>query len=328
MADRYEEVIRLIKENNRFLVLSHVNPEGDAVGSLLGLALALRDMGKDVTAYLEDPVPEIFRFLPGADTVVHDLGDQEPFQVTFAVDCGQKERLGAGFSGFKEPGLIVNIDHHATNDRFGDVNVIEPGASATGEMIFDLLKAMGAHITPEVATNLYVAIHTDTGSFRYSSSTADAFIKTGELVRLGADPWEVTTRVYESYPVEKLRLLGLSLSTLEVMNLNGAGVALMRVTLDMFRKTGGAKEHTDGFVNFARSIKGVEVAVLFREDGPDRYKVSLRSKGNVDVSLIASAFGGGGHHNAAGFNMEGGFEEIKKRVLDVISEKLLSVGRV
>lgn len=320
--NRFDAAVAELKAGKKFLVVSHVSPEGDAVGSLLGMALALRSLGKNATAYLEDPVPDLFRFLPGADTVVHSLDGAGPFDATFAVDCGQKERLGKGFMALKEPGRIVNIDHHATNDAFGDVNVIVPGASAAGELVYDFCKAAGIHITKDIAVNLYVAIHTDTGSFRYSSSTAESFEKAGDLVRLGADPWEVSRRVYENHPAKKFKLLGLVLNTLDVVNVGAEGskaaVAFVNVTREMFRKADAEKDLADGFVNYARGIEGVEVGVLLREAGDFQYKVSLRAKGEVDVAEVAQNFGGGGHRNAAGFMMKGSLEEVKARVIEAL----------
>ncbi|MCL4872897.1 bifunctional oligoribonuclease/PAP phosphatase NrnA [bacterium] len=321
MDRRFDDIKPEIEKGKKFLVVSHVSPEGDAIGSLLGLALALRAGGKDAVAYLEDPVPDLFKFLPGAGTIVHSLEGSGPFDATFAVDCGQKERLGKGFMGLREPGKVINIDHHATNDSFGDYNVIEPGASAAGEMVYDLCKAASLPITKEVAVNLYVAIHTDTGSFHYSSSTPESFIKAGELVRLGAEPWEVSKRVYENHPARKYKLLGMVLSTLDVVGLNGGGnakAATLVVTQEMFRKAGAEKDLADGFVNYARGIEGVEAGVLFREAGELEYKVSLRSKGGLDVSAVAMRFGGGGHRNAAGFMLKGSLEAVKAKVIEAL----------
>lgn len=320
----FDKAVEAIKKGRRFLTVSHVSPEGDAVGSMLGMAMALRAAGKDVTAYLEDPVPDLFRFLPGADTVVHSLEGAGSFDVTIAVDCGQKERLGDGFVNLKEPGVVVNLDHHATNDSFGDINIIVPDASAAGELVYDLCKAANLPVTKDVAINLYVAIHTDTGSFRYSSSTPESFVKAGELVRLGADPWEVARKVYENHPARKFRLLAMVLATLDVLE-SGEGypkIATLVVTKEMFRQAGAEKDLADGFVNYARGIEGVEVGALFRETGIDEYKVSLRSKGRVDVAEIASSFGGGGHRNAAGFSVKGSIEEVKARIVSVLREKL------
>lgn len=320
----FDAAVAELKKGRKYLVVSHVSPEGDAVGSLLGMTLALRSLGFDATAYLEDPVPDLFKFLPGAGTVVHSLDGAGPFDATFAVDCGQKERLGKGFMALKDPGRIINIDHHATNDAFGDVNVIVPDASAAGELVYDFCVAAGVNIDRDIAVNLYVAIHTDTGSFKYSSSTPEAFEKAGALVRLGADPWEISRRVYENNPAKKYKLLGMVLSTLEVVTVGGenASVAIVHVTREMFRKAGAEKDLADGFVNYARAIEGVAVGVLLREAGDLEYKVSLRAKGEVDVAEVAQRFGGGGHRNAAGFMTQGSLESVKAKVIEALKGSL------
>ncbi len=321
MNTTFSKAIEEIKRGRRFLVISHVNPEGDAVGSLLGLSLALKEAGKDVVAYLEDPVPALFRFLPGSNEVVHSLEGMEPFDATFAVDCGQFGRLGKGFATFKGRGTLINIDHHKTNDHFGDINIIVPEASAAGEIVFDLLKEAGLRITEDVAVNLYVAIHTDTGSFRYSSSTPEAFRKAGELVRLGADPWKIASRVYENHPLKRFRLLQEALSTLEVKD--EGRIAVLTITQDMLKRVNGTKDLVDGFVNYARAVEGVEVGVLLRECGRDEYKISLRAKGDVDVSKVAEKFGGGGHPHAAGCNIKGSLEEVKEKIVNELKEAIM-----
>lgn len=332
MDRRFDEIIEKIKACNRFMVVSHVNPEGDAIGSLLGLSIALKGLGKDVTPYLEDPVPDVFKFLPGADTVVHTLEGAAPFDVVFAVDCGKIDRLGRRFNDFKGHDFIVNIDHHTTNDRFGDLNVIAPEESATGEVIYDFCKAASIDITRDIAINLYVAIHTDTGSFRYSSSSADSFIKAGDLVRRGADPWDISRRVYENNPVSKYKLLGMVLSTLDVMSVEGSGsnssIAMLFVTIDMFKETAAGKDLADGFVNYARGIEGVEVGVLFRQCPADEYKISLRSKGYADVARVAEVFGGGGHSHAAGCTVKGDLDTVKTRVIEAIREEMRAAEKV
>lgn len=323
MTRKFAPVVEKIKQGKRFMVISHVNPEGDAVGSLLGLASALRTLGKDVVAYSADLIPDPFGFLPGADTVVRSLEGEAPFDVTFAVDCGQLSRLGHEFLAFEKWGILINIDHHVSNDNFGDINVVDPEASAAAELVFDLLKEAGINITPDIATNLYVGIHTDTGSFRYSSATPESLEKAGELVRLGADPRKIAVRVYESYPAKKLKLLGKVLNTLELVRdgLDGK-VATVVASQDMMESVGAGKGDVDGFVNYARSIEGVEVGVLLRECSPRDYKISFRSKGDIDVSSVAQSFGGGGHKNAAGCNVQGTLEEVKKKVIDALRDKI------
>ncbi len=326
MDKRFDSVIEKIHEGRRFLVASHVNPEGDAVGSLLGLTLALRSLGKDVTPYLEDPVPGVYRFLPGADTIVHDLTGRGPFDSVFAVDCGMKDRLGKALGAFDHGGLLINLDHHATNNRYGDINVVDAEASATGEVIYDLCMAGGIEITRDTAVNLYVAIHTDTGSFRYSCTTASSLVKAGELVKLGVDPGEISMRVYENYPAVRFRLLALVLATLDVIDLggeaDGGDIATLFVTSEMFRETGADVDNADGFVNYARSIEGVEVGALFRECPGGEFKVSLRSKSYMDVGAVAMALGGGGHARAAGCTLKGSLEEVKERVLGAVRKAM------
>jgi len=314
MDRRFDAVIEEINKGRRFLVISHVNPEGDAVGSTLGLSLALRGLGKEVTSFLEDSIPEVFQFLPGAVETADTLDSESKFDAVFAVDCGEKDRLGASFNSLNFGGTLINIDHHRTNDRFGDINVIEPGACAAGEMIYDLLKAASIDITKEVAENLYVAIHTDTGSFRYSATSPAAFRKAGDLVEAGVDPWEMTQQVYESFPFERHRLLASVLATLE--RSDDGKVASMVVTEEMLTSLGVTRELVDGFINYGRSIKGVQVAIMIRETGVEQYKVSFRSKGSIDVATISQRFGGGGHVNAAGCNLEGSLDSVRARVIE------------
>ncbi len=321
MSNHFGEVIERIKANKRFLVVSHVNPEGDAIGSLLALALALRSIGKEAVAYLEDPLPGIFNFLPGSGTIIHTLEGQAPFDVTFAVDCGQMDRLGANFNKFEGMGTVLNLDHHTTNDNFGEVNVVFPDASSTGEVIFDLCTEASIAITKEMATNMYVAIHTDTGCFRYSCTGEGSLKKAGELVARGADPWEISTNVYENHPECKYKLLALVLATLKVEHIpdcKDRSIATLYVTQKMLDDTGADKGLADGFVNYARGIEGVEAGVLFRETGHDEYKVSFRSKGDVDVAQVALSFGGGGHSHAAGCTVKGNL----KAVMEVVVETL------
>ena len=319
MDRRFDAAIEKVREGSNFIVVSHVNPEGDALGSLLGLTLALRLAGKSVTAYMEDNLPDILEFLPGSDTLTDSRDGKGPFDATIAVDCGQKDRLGASLNLGPETGTLINIDHHGTNDEFGDINVVEPEASSAGEMVYDFLVAAGLEINKDIATCLYVAISTDTGSFRYSSAKSETFRKAGELVALGADPWDVASHVYENHPENKLKLFSMVLGTLEVVTCDTFKVATMYVTLDMFERAGADKDLSEGFVNYARAVTGVEVGLLFRENSSGVYKVSMRSRGLIDVAEIAQRFGGGGHKNAAGFQISGELSEVRTRLKDILS---------
>jgi len=318
--EKYSKIVEAIKNSRRFVVVSHVNPEGDAVGSLLGMYLGLKGMGKEVVPYLEDQLPPLYDFLPGSKDIVHTLEGVKDIDCTIAVDCGQADRLGDNFSSFKGKGVFLNIDHHVTNDNYGDVNLVVPEASAAGEIVYDVRKAAGAEITKGIAINLYTAIHTDTGSFRYSCSTPEAFRKAGELVRAGADPWDISVKVYENYPAARFKLLGATLSTLEFTDDNK--IAIVHVTLESIKSFDGTKDMTDGFVNYARAIEGVEVGVLFREVKKGEYKASLRSKGRIDVSGVAGLFNGGGHAHAAGFSIKGNLLEVKAKVVAELEKAL------
>ncbi len=309
-------ICRVLREKDRFLVACHENPEGDAIGSELALALALRKMGKTATVLNADPVPANLLFLPGADTVVH-AGDGSKYDVAVVVDCGSPERTGSVGHELRKCPLLVNIDHHRTNGDLGELSLVDPDAAATGLLIHRVLSAMGYEIGLDVATNIYVAVLTDTGSFHYGSSSPEAFEVAGEMVRRGVDPWAVAEQVYETQSARRLRLLGRVLASLEV-SADGR-VACITTMREDLREFASGKDALEGFINYPRSIVGVEVAVSFREEEGDAFRVSFRSKGRVDVSAVAARFGGGGHRNAAGCTVPGTLAEVRKVVLDALA---------
>ncbi|HXG30114.1 MAG TPA: bifunctional oligoribonuclease/PAP phosphatase NrnA [Thermodesulfobacteriota bacterium] len=323
-----ERIVQVIRKGKRFLVTSHENPDGDAIGSMLGLGLALESIGKEVAFYNRDGTPRVLGFLSDSDKIKSSLSSIEGrFDCTFIVDCTDTSRVGMEFQDFVDSGRCgtrVIIDHHQTNKPSADLYLLNPDASSTGMIVYSLLKALSLEITPDIAKSLYTTIVVDTGSFRYSNTNQETFRVAADLVELGADPWEISHAIYESEPLPRLRLLGLVLPTLEVSE--DGRIAWVYVSRDMFRATGTTKEDTEGFVNFPRSIKGVEVAVLFREEEADkngsRWKVSLRSNGRVDVSLIAEGFGGGGHKRAAGCLLTGSLATVKQRLFSSINEAL------
>jgi phosphoesterase RecJ-like protein len=303
-------ILKKIEEGRRFLVTAHENPDGDALASTLALTNALRELGKEVVAYNADGVPESFAFLPGADSVVKDLGSSQTFDAGFVLDAGELRRAGNHLRD--RCTILVNIDHHPHSERFGAIHFVDEGASATGALIYRILKEGGIEISPVVALCIYTAILSDTGSFRYSNADPEAFRIAAEMVEKGVSPWDVASCLYESQSAERLRLLARALGTLTV---SACGrYASVTVTTSMYRETGSGPEHTDGFVNYPRSIRGVETALFFRQVGPDAFKVGFRSKGKVDVGAMARAFGGGGHHNAAGAVVEGSLEEVRDTV--------------
>ena len=312
-------ILDAIERNHSFLVTTHENPDGDAVGSSLGLASFLRNAGKDVTIHFKDPVPDLYRFLPLAGEVLATVPER-PYDVCFVLDVGEFRRAGAAITSCTTIGTFINIDHHITRDLFGAINYIDCAAAATGVLIYRVIKASGQILDHDTALCLYTALLTDTGSFRYSNANPEAFAVAGELISVGLNAWYVTERLYESQPAERLKLLTEALNTL-VISPRG-DVASLVVTQEMYERTGATAELTDGFVNYPRSIRGVEVAIFLREIEPDYFKVGFRSKGKISVAALAELFGGGGHHNAAGCNVAGTVEEVRATVLKRVYEAL------
>ena len=312
-------ILREIENGTSFLITTHENPDGEAVGSTLALGSFLRSMGKDVTVYYRDPIPGNYLFLPLAESAVPAIPDRT-FDASFVLDAGELKRAGEEFVSFRGKGRIINIDHHPYGEQFGDINLVDPKASATGAIIYRIIEQSGRAVDLETALCIYTAIVTDTGSFRYSNADPEAFRITGALVELGINPWFIAEKLYESQPRKRLELLALALATLTVSE--RGDIASVTVTLDMYEKTGAGPDLTDGFVNYPRSIHGVEVAVLFREVREGVFKVGFRSKGKVNVSALAAAFGGGGHHNAAGCVVNGSIDDVRKIVFSYLERAL------
>ncbi|MCF6179874.1 MAG: bifunctional oligoribonuclease/PAP phosphatase NrnA [Geopsychrobacter sp.] len=289
------KIVQQIDKGQRFLVCAHASPDGDAIGSTLGLMLGLEKMGKEVVAYNADGVPDTFRFLPGAERLVSNLDGQSDFDCVFVLDAGSLKRTG-DLVAERGP-LLVNIDHHP-GSNFGDLCLLDTDAAATAVLIVRVLKACGLTLDATIALPLYTGLLSDTGSFRYANSNPEAFAVGGELVGLGIDPWGVASALYESQPAARMMLLSLVLSTLHIsQNTKYASVAM---SLEMLERVGARAEHTDGFVNYPRAVAGVEIAVFFRQLDLENVKVSFRSRGNIDVGQLANRLGGGGHKNAAG----------------------------
>lgn len=313
------EIVREIEVGHRFLLTTHEGPDGDAVGSTLGLANFLLSLGKEVVIHLIDPVPEIYAFLPLAETVTQDI-PPGPYDACFVLDVGEFRRAGQLIATAEGVAKFINVDHHITCEQFGAINFIDPQAAATGILIHRIIAASGRPLNYATALCLYVAILTDTGSFRYSNANQEAFAVTGELVAHGIDAWFVSERLYESQPKARLELLAQALNHLSIADCGT--FASLAVTQDMYERTGATAELTDGFVNYPRSIKGVEVAIFFRELSPLKFKVGFRSKGKVNVADLAARFGGGGHHNAAGCVVSGSLDEVRQIVYASLSEAL------
>jgi len=315
------EVIELIRSAQRFLLLAHLYPDGDVLGSQLGLGLSLRAAGRRVAFACQHPVSDPFQFLPGAGEVQQWKEGHGGYEVVVTLDCPDPSRVGRLLDGCRQPDTrILNIDHHGDNRRYGDVNWIQQGAAATGEMVFDLIEAAGLPLTTEVAVNLYTAIVADTGSFHYSNTTPKTFRTAARLVEAGVEPARVAIQLYETRHLAGLHLLGRILQQVET---NGDGT-IAWVVIDRGQTASPDLLEAEDFITYPRSLRTVKVAVLFRELAGE-VKVSLRAKGEVNVARIAARFGGGGHPNAAGVLLKGNLAEAKARVLGAVREAVAAL---
>jgi bifunctional oligoribonuclease and PAP phosphatase NrnA len=316
-----QKITDLIRRGRTFLITSHVRLDGDALGSELALYEMLRSLGKTAIIYNQDPVPSNYRFLPGSDRIITELPRLEGFDAAFVLDCSELDRVGDEAPAIAAIGRIVNIDHHVSNGGFTDITYIDPEASSTGELIYRLMEGMGLTVSRDMATNLYTAILTDTGGFLYGNTKKGCLITAGNLVGVGADPQWISENVYDSYPLAKIKLLTLALDTLQI-DLDGR-VASIVVSQQSLGRASALPEHTEGFVDFPRTIQGVAVSILYSELSDRFFKISLRSKGKFNVERLARFFGGGGHVNAAACRIKGELAEVRSQVLDFIREQVL-----
>jgi phosphoesterase RecJ-like protein len=309
------QVVELIEAKNSFAITSHIRPDGDGLGSSLGLYWLLRALGKDAEVIIRDPVPHSYQNLPGAEDVrVTPVIDRQ-YDAVFVIECSDITRPGIVDL---EKQFVVNIDHHSTSALFGTINWIDSTASAVGEMIYNLCKATGVRVTKEIAECVYTALVTDTGSFHYSNTTERTFKVASELVRAGVKPAKISQAVFASYPWSKIELLSEVLST--VKRDPSGRVAWMRQTLEMQERARASEEDGDGFVNYPLSCATVEAVALLKESAPGVYRTSLRSKGDINVARIAEQFGGGGHRNAAGCTLRGDWDEAEKTIVALLRE--------
>lgn len=321
----YAKAITAFKQAKCILIGSHYNPDGDALGSALALGLALERQGKEVTFFNRDPVPFNLTFLPHADRFVQTLPQHASFDTVVIVDCNAAKRVGGDFEKVLKGACVICFDHHQLEKTDGDIAVLDPNAAATGVLIARFLEAMKVPLDRTLATCLFCALTVDTGSFRYSNATVDVFLLGAALVKAGADPYEISKALEENYPAKRYRLLAKSLATLQVDE--HLGIASIDVTQQMFKETGTGPDLTEEFSSFPRSIRGVEVALFFRELPDGRLKVSMRSKGEVDVAKIAAAFGGGGHVHAAGCTFEGDAVTARKKLYLALTDAITKKGK-
>jgi bifunctional oligoribonuclease and PAP phosphatase NrnA len=306
-----------IRAHDRFLVTTHENPDGDALGSLLASTLALRQLGKDAVMFLNwpAPLPGEYRFMDLGD-LRRDLPSDLGSRVVLAVDCANESRLGDDRAFLERAVLVLDVDHHHDNSRFGDVNLVVPDASSTGEVLRDVFRELDVRLTPEIAEALYIALVTDTGRFQYASTTPKTLRLAAELVESGADVHKVFQDVYESVQFAKLKLLARALDRARIHD--GGRVVVSWLVRDDFADVGAEEPYSEGIIDFLRAVEGAELAALIREpprdEGPTR-RVSLRSSiDGLDVSAIARSFGGGGHKQAAGFSSDASVDEITELI--------------
>src|SRR5438874_2013544 len=309
------QVVELIERNDRFAITSHVRPDGDGLGSSLGLYWLLKALNKEAEIIMRDPAPHAYQKLPGADTIRVLPSVDRPYDAIFVIECSDIDR--PGLSDLEQQ-FVVNIDHHSTTELFGTINWIDSTAAAVGEMIYNLCKATGVRVTKEIAECVYTALLTDTGSFHYSNTTERTFKIASELVRIGVKPAKTAEAIFASYQWPKIELLSEVLGTAK--RDDTGKVAWMWQTIAMQEKTKACEEDADGFVNYPLAVCEVQATALFKETSPGVYRTSLRSKGDVNVAKIAEQFGGGGHRNAAGCTLKGTSSELEQRVVPLLQD--------
>lgn len=308
-----QAVVAALRAHDRFLVTTHENPDGDALGSMLATTLGLRRLGKDVEMVLEGaaPLPREYSFMALGDLRREPPADAAQ-RVLVAVDCANERRIGESPAVLRDPALVLNVDHHHDNSRFGDVNLVVAEASSTSEIVADILAELGVALTPELAEPLYIALVTDTGRFQYSNTTPKSLRLAADLVEAGADVHHVFQQVYESVDFAKLKLLARVLDRAQVFE--GGALVVSYLLRGDFAEVGAEEPYSEGMIDYLRAVEGARMAALIREpprdDGPAR-RISLRaSSDEIDVSAIARASGGGGHPQAAGFSSDASIDEI------------------
>ncbi|MBW2514031.1 MAG: bifunctional oligoribonuclease/PAP phosphatase NrnA [Deltaproteobacteria bacterium] len=315
-----KQIIQQLKNSRSVLIASHINPDGDALGSLLALGLAMDALHIKAILYTESDIPAVYRFLPEVDRIQNRISRVHAYETAIILDCSNLDRIGRAKDIVTQIPMIINIDHHTTNTQFGERHLIDDTACATAELVFRLLKEMALPISLAMATSIYTGIVTDTGSFRFSNTNASAFEICNQMVQLGVKPIDIARHLYGAYSLGRIKLLNQALESIEISN-NGS-LSLMTLTQKMLRDTGTQAGDAEGMIQYARRIKDVKIAALIQEQANGRnhaaadkaYHVSLRSDGSIDVAAIASTFGGGGHPSAAGFNIESTVKKIKETI--------------
>lgn len=317
-----EQLAREIEKRDNFILLSHTMPDGDSIGSLLGLYQGLRTMGKEVSMFLQDPVPVIYHYLQGSDQVLSPGQIRGVIENVIFLDCADEERAGQeALDVLVNRDFTINIDHHRSNTLFGDINYIQPEAAATAELIYKLVKILGITIEPPLANALYAGIIQDTGSFLHSNTTPATFRTAADLLECGVQLETTKIQLFESRSRVDICLLGRALNSIQFSS--DGKVAWMTITYQDVESLGALNIHPEGIINHTLMVKGVEVGLLFREIAPGQIKIGFRSKGAVDVGSIADAFGGGGHRQASGAQMDSSMEECQHKIIQAVRDVII-----
>lgn len=318
LKQTYKRAGEFLQAHDDFLLLCHEKPDGDALGSVLGAAHVLQSLGKTFTLVNDDPIANRFDFLPLADSFRVTDEVERTFQAVIAFDCGDRKRIGGAERLIAPDAVLLNIDHHKTNDYFGSENLVDLQAAATCQIVYKIVQEMGLPLTLDAATCLYTGLVTDTGGFRYSNTSEEVLLIAAALLKQGVQPYNVVDKVMETMSWPQLLLIREGLQQLE-RDASGR-IAWIVVTRELLARAGACEEDVEGLVNYPRNVEGVEVGISFRESSPDQVKVSMRSKYVIDVGAIAQEFGGGGHARAAGCTMAGTLADVSTRVIARIQQ--------
>lgn len=318
----FSEIAAVIREHQSFIIMSHVRPDGDAIGSQLALGHALEEMGKTVHYINEDGLPENLAFLPHSDRITQPQGEVLDVDVAIALDCATKPRLGNNaLKAASNAKLWINMDHHKSNPGYGDLNFIDSSSPATGQILYNFIKSEGFPLSDVTRDAIYVAVSTDTGSFQYSGTTVETYEMAADLVKRGLKVGEINAKTYDSHPYRRVELTRRLLNTL-VMAEDGR-MADWKLLYTTVEELSLKPEDSEGLIDMIRAIQGVEVAVFFEELPDGKIRVSMRSKNpQIDVCEVAKVFGGGGHTLAAGIRMGGTIDEAREQVLAELRKRL------
>ncbi len=318
------QITQKLINSKHVLITAHKNPDGDALGSMIALGLSLKALDIKITMYNESPIPAKYDFLPCVDSIKQHFCEKENYDTAVILDCSDLSRIGKAAQKINKISSIINIDHHLFNTGFGDFKLIDSKASATAEIIYHLIKDMQVSFNKDIAISIYTGILTDTGSFRFSNTGRSAFEICGEMTGFGAEPYKIAKNIYDNYSLNRIKLIRMALESIEIFN-NGK-LSIMTLTREIMAKTGARHEDISGLINYAGAINGVQVAVLIQQSVKDKIKnrsvdkfhVSLRSDGSVDVASIASLYQGGGHYRAAGFDINAKLDDLKAELIKKI----------